>query len=298
MKTVFTNDQLAHVWANQSQAHGRNANGSLYFSGDTIYSYGPHYPLARIYKGFALVNSTGYSVTTAKHTRSVVNALKIITFFVPNVLEPAHPDNLASFENDVAEEFQKILECRELDTGSLDTGELRRQRYYKEALGRKEPSPLVKESREFLHWFTKKAIDRDYARIKKREEKRKQEAAAIAEKYKAELPLWVEHKNTLPIRGNTIEIDWCRVHKNGAEVETTRGARVPLHQAMLLLSTITQLWHSEEKLKSIIGLRIGHFTVDNISGDIITIGCHKISIKQAAEAISLHERNNNEAKSI
>ena len=50
MKNVFNNRQLAHVWANQSQDTGRNANGSMFFESDTIYSYGRHYAMARIYK--------------------------------------------------------------------------------------------------------------------------------------------------------------------------------------------------------------------------------------------------------
>lgn len=33
----------------------------------TVYSYGKHYPLAKIINGYAFVNNAGYSNTTAKH---------------------------------------------------------------------------------------------------------------------------------------------------------------------------------------------------------------------------------------
>ncbi len=69
MKTVFTNSQLAHVWAQLSQPNGRS--GSMFFEGAKLYSYGLHYLLAQVHtvKGrrFALINETRYSNTTCKH---------------------------------------------------------------------------------------------------------------------------------------------------------------------------------------------------------------------------------------
>lgn len=40
---------------------------SVYFDGDTIYSYGYHYPLLFKIGGKWILNDTGYSSTTAKH---------------------------------------------------------------------------------------------------------------------------------------------------------------------------------------------------------------------------------------
>lgn len=69
MKSVFSNDDVVCMWAGRSQAHGHNAGMSLYFEGETIYSYGSHYPAARIVADGAatLVNAQRYSVTTARH---------------------------------------------------------------------------------------------------------------------------------------------------------------------------------------------------------------------------------------
>jgi hypothetical protein len=72
MKTVFNNSMVCHVWANQSQEHGRNSNNSLYFENDTIYSYGRHFPIAKIVDDYfgqptVLFNQANYSNTTAKH---------------------------------------------------------------------------------------------------------------------------------------------------------------------------------------------------------------------------------------
>lgn len=78
IKTVFKNSECAHVWASQTQEHGRNANGSLYFNGTSIYSYGRHYHLGEILtvKGqrVVMINTKGYSSTTTQHIWDVKSA--------------------------------------------------------------------------------------------------------------------------------------------------------------------------------------------------------------------------------
>lgn len=45
----------------------RDIVSSVLRHGDTVYSYGSHYPLARVIRGKVFVNSAGYSNTTSKH---------------------------------------------------------------------------------------------------------------------------------------------------------------------------------------------------------------------------------------
>jgi hypothetical protein len=77
LKRVFANHrEVLHLWANQAQSDARSEN--VFFEGDTCYSYGYHYPLAKLvkYRGHtvALINANGYSVTTSKHIRSARSA--------------------------------------------------------------------------------------------------------------------------------------------------------------------------------------------------------------------------------
>lgn len=70
MKKVFTNSrEVLKLWTKQSQSEARCKN--VFFVGDTVYSYGYHYELGRIvtFNGIkvALINDSGYSVTTSKH---------------------------------------------------------------------------------------------------------------------------------------------------------------------------------------------------------------------------------------
>ena len=106
MRVVHPTRMVCHLWANQSQDHARNSGNSVWFSGDTIYSYGSHFPMARIVtngKGETAVlhNSDSYSVTTSCHQSQVRSASRHIpAFTVPYVREHAngHRFNLEHYE--------------------------------------------------------------------------------------------------------------------------------------------------------------------------------------------------------
>ena len=83
MKTVVNVEQVAHLWANQSQATARNGSKNFYFEGATIFSYGSHFPLAVFTpwndtagNRIVLENGAQPSVTTGKHQRYIGTALR------------------------------------------------------------------------------------------------------------------------------------------------------------------------------------------------------------------------------
>ena len=68
MPNVYPGRELAHVWNSQTQEEGRNNNGQFYFIGRRLYSYGSHFLVGFIMPdGSALMNDSGYSITTGKH---------------------------------------------------------------------------------------------------------------------------------------------------------------------------------------------------------------------------------------
>src|SRR5690242_10838325 len=79
-KQVFKTDEIPHLWAHKIQESARNALGNLYFEGDTIYSYGSHFPIARHInnkhgKSAVLFTTRRYSVTTSGHVSAVCSAI-------------------------------------------------------------------------------------------------------------------------------------------------------------------------------------------------------------------------------
>lgn len=106
VQRVLPNAQVAQAWAKQSQPEGRSGNGNLWFDGDTIYSYGRHFPAGRIVtaadgRKVALVNSDTYSTTTANHLGKVYMAAYhqgLPIFRVPGC-STDHAANVAHFEH-------------------------------------------------------------------------------------------------------------------------------------------------------------------------------------------------------
>lgn len=94
MQTVFSNDMVAHVWAQQRQPSGRSNNGNFYFEGRTLYSYGTHYPVG-IFAGVGgpvFLNSSKSSITTeGKHKGPARAAVRHIAerFYMPELDEIA-----------------------------------------------------------------------------------------------------------------------------------------------------------------------------------------------------------------
>lgn len=98
-KHVYNNDGLAHAWFNEynTLGHGRNSNDSFYFNGATIFSYGSHFPIARIieldrnigqYDKIVVLTTAGYSNTTSRHiseVRSAIDENRAIIVHTPDV---------------------------------------------------------------------------------------------------------------------------------------------------------------------------------------------------------------------
>lgn len=104
--------------------HDKQAKGyAVFFDGDTIFSWGRHYAIARFIdtpKGrVCLFNSEGYSVSTAKHKTVVARQLRrwrpdMPVFYVPFVkyAESMHSGNLAALAARESEARDKAKRAR------------------------------------------------------------------------------------------------------------------------------------------------------------------------------------------
>lgn len=67
-KRFANNEELIRGYLNERADEGQTPNGHLYFDGDVLYSYGPHFPLAVRRDRYYIVNADRYSATTSsKH---------------------------------------------------------------------------------------------------------------------------------------------------------------------------------------------------------------------------------------
>lgn len=106
MKKVFENRMVAHVWAQRNQEEGRSSNRHFYFKGDTIYSYGRHFPIARFTKDLAgndcvLITDQSYGISMSRHTSYTLQAIPgAYQRWYVHKPDPAYgpSDNLADFD--------------------------------------------------------------------------------------------------------------------------------------------------------------------------------------------------------
>lgn len=128
-----TNQEVADAWAMGYSAK----SGNMFTDGQTIYSYGYHFPIAKRVNGHVLYNHTRYSATTSKHQCHVRRAMS-----GPVVLcRDINANNNERYTRRYVEGLlRKILKCRKIEDRVADVmEELRHYRKYLEVMNEKEP---------------------------------------------------------------------------------------------------------------------------------------------------------------
>jgi hypothetical protein len=273
-KTVYPADMVAHLWAHKSQDYARNPGHNFYFNGDTIYSYGSHFPVARhvTRKGNSAVLFTtrSYSATTAGHKCMVEGACRHLTVF--RVADATGSDTRKQFAEYRAQYMAlvgKYAKARQRKPEHLDA--LRR---------------LVEEANNYATFFGLRArltlpddltaMIAECQAIDKRERERKQREERKREREAQErLQKWADGV-----------IDYCpsgygqpiRLRIAGDELQTSRGARVPLAHAVKAFRVLKRL-HDKGQAYQRNGhtIHLGHFALDSLDTEgNVTAGCHTV----------------------
>ena len=306
MKTVFSNSQCTHVWAQQTQEHGHSA--SMSFRGACLYSYSTLIAeivdvstavsvMAGAERKVALLTSHTYSPTTSsKHMPAARRAVaNLRSFYVPML---DHAANLKYLEAEYRVQAAKLLRVREL-------GSWHRERLTKLARDVADyarsfnlSAPVVDYHEDYA-----KATDRmarlaanpkRAARIALTEQRnaarREREAIADVARNVERLAEW-RAGTTGTYGGLRDEKDGAYLRMLGGNVQTSLGAHVPAKDAQRAIKFIAEAarrggWaHCEERPDAVI--QIGAFTLNRVdpNGDI-KAGCHFIQWREIA-AIAL-----------
>jgi hypothetical protein len=312
MKHVFrSSSEVAHVWAQQRQDHGRNPTNNIFFNGSKIWSYGSHFCIARILPGkdgstpVVVMTTRDYSPTTSGHKSDVRSA----TRHMPHVY-CYDPDSSAGYNKDRVERDLKYLmeeattARRILPTTRITKrlSALHRAEQFNEylaALPKNEQTCKPFNLAEYAVSEEDRAILRNYeseleGRRQARHEKDKEKRALIMEKARLDLATkiaeWRAHvyNHTLYNAPTTM----LRLSKDGQEIETSRGAVIPVSHAKRLWPLIENVRAVGEPLTGR-DFRLGHYTLNTIQADgSIIVGCHDIpyaEIEAIAKALGLLE---------
>jgi hypothetical protein len=97
---MATHNEVAHAWAHRT---GRCHKGHhMFYEGDTIYSYGHHFPIARLVEAYGrtvvLMTVDSHSVSTAKHKNIVARAVSHLRVNTVPHLSPCRVRHVANWE--------------------------------------------------------------------------------------------------------------------------------------------------------------------------------------------------------
>jgi hypothetical protein len=287
IRFVHPADMVAHLWAHKSQDSARvSGSGNFFFRGDTIYSYGSHFPIARHVankrgESAVLFTTHSYSVTTSGHKSMVAGACRHLTVFhVADVYGSDHRKQFADYRARYVELARKYAKSRQNKPYVLS--ELR---------------GVVEEANRYAAFFGLRArlalpddlsaMAEECKAIEKRERERKQREEAKRQREARErLQKWVDGDSDYCPNGYGEPI---RLRIKGEELQTSRGARVPLEHAVKAFRTIKRL-HDKGQAYERNGhtIHLGHFALDAIdSAGNVRAGCHEVAWEEIARVATL-----------
>jgi len=292
MRKLLKNyDEVAHFWANETQHEGHYAH--MFFEGAKIYSYGYHFEIARITedknkKKVVMFTTREYSPTTGRHkhiTRGACSHLK--TFTVPSF--EFHSENIEYYLKEIKETQASATRARsraEYLKGHL-AGTI--QKAYDYVTTFKGVSS--KDKREIKKWNDKRLkgllfskvelekIKKAYLNYRESVRLQAEKRAHELEEMKLEaietLEQWKQGAEVQLINNWRVSVPIClRVKDN--RIQTSKGAEITVKSALRLWECL-----KTKGTQNPVGLTLdNNYTVNNVTPEIVSIGCHRIPVKE------------------
>lgn len=265
MKKVFSNSELTHTYAQQSQEEGRNANGSFYFSGNTLYSYGSHFPICKFSENtegerVLLFTQRGYSNTTAKQINLARNATSHFSKIYCHNPEASHEINFLAWLQEADQLAAKLEKAKKPEIYLNQLGFISNSaNAYAVCFGVAIPLTLekvlsIKDKKENAAYM--EAKDKFAAMERKRKD------TEAKKHFKEAFKKWLTFET--PYMYARAKYDFLRL--NSERIDTTQGVQIPVPIAK-------RLYNSIKAGTLTAGDKVLNFTINEVGQDI-KIGCH------------------------
>lgn len=290
MRTRLTNSETGHAWYYNSKTHTPDVGANnFFFSGDTIYSYGSHYPIARkindlvlfTLDGSGYTGTSGYGPTTSRHVSLTAQAIpydKTVIF----VNDPAAKGKQAhkwNYDHNI-----KLIKTILKEIAKGRNGSWIQSKRIKD----------VEKIVEGLNIYTKtfklgkrqidvnKFFDTDYlAKVKEKERKLAKAKAEKERKRQAELQAYHESVIDAWKKGEKVriprEVRKCYLRVVDDIVETSQGAAIKLRRGIKLFDYVKSVIAGTTNFQR---ASFGNFELSRVGKKDITIGCHVIDIDE------------------
>jgi len=301
---MATNSQVAHAWANKTGKHCRGSN--FYYDGDTIYSYGGHFPIARHVDGVVLFTTESYSNSTSKHINHASRACShLARFNVADVnasskegLYSGHRWNVKDYLKRIDEQYASASRSIKHASWKFNYADdlVRELKAYAKhfKLGRTYVEKHIPNAEERQKVMARCNANNERENERNREwlEKRRAEQVFPIEQFelrdasvrdeanREQMERWTRwesgvrrvHTTKVYLRATEEKLDGKRI------VETSHGADVPYDDAKLLyqFASIRRKSGDDWQGRGLQARRVGDFSLNEINGDGIRVGCHKI----------------------
>lgn len=256
MRTALRNtDEVAHVWAAQTQEHGKA--GNVFFEGPVIYSYGRHFPLAKIYthaetgERVALFNPARRSVSTTQHQSAARGAWRGNGDAIRAQVD-LWPGNRF---DDVQTITQAQIDEIQAKQAELDAQNREAEKEAKRATARRKREQ-AKQAK----------IDAELMKISFPDRLAQWQAGQLDTHRMPEF-------NTY---GHPVQL---RYIDGGRRIETSRRAVVPTRAALAL-------WTRYMSAEDIAGETVGPYTINAADAETVKIGCHLLQVQTLREFFS------------
>jgi hypothetical protein len=300
MRTKFNNSELSHVWANQTQSHGKGSN--MFFENQTIYSYGYHFKIAQFMTNkdgqqCVFINDRSYSNSTSKHQSLVWRAIpshlplfKVISFY-DHIATDAHRDNLKYYIGE-AERLQGLaIRANKLKMFYLNQLKGQVEVFLKYCLffglhNLEQFNPItgqgltLDERYETLTAWLK--VYENSEELKKWQTKQEENQRKAIEKAKEDAKEKIELFRQFKISSIYANLGHylLRYNKETDTIETSGGVKMPKH---IFLSAYQRLLKNELQQ----GQHVGDFRYNGIDDGIVSVGCHKIYMTEIQSIVAV-----------
>lgn len=280
MRTVLKgHDEVAHYWSNQIQPEGKASR--MFFEGNTIFSYGHHFEIAKIVKPcVVLFTEYNYSSSTGKHKtiarRAIPHHFKVFPsattkewgnypIVTDNIL------NLTYYLQKAEEWLNKAVNARSLAETYAQTAKHWLSiflDYAKEFEVNTKPfTKLFETLSDTIDNF--KIPEKYLAYVKAKLDAKKAAEKAKAQDWKKHLKQWKNHTgNYLSCSIPECDFDYLRIVGN--EIETSKNVRFSIASGVLI-------WRKLQQQESVKGEKIDdRWTVIDNNLKFLQVGCHRI----------------------
>lgn len=302
MRTKFTNSELSHIWANQTQSHGKGSN--MFFEHETIYSYGYHFKIAQYVTNkdgqkCIFLNSRSYSNSTNKQQSLVFRSIppnvqfyRVVSFINDMEFQKvAHRENLTHYINEAEKLQQLTIKANKLKMGYLNQLDIQIDIFNKYVLffGLHDLEQFtsnclhglsLKERYEIVTAWAKEYTNSEELKKWQIKDKEKQRQAEIKAKEEAKEKIELFRQFKISAIYANLGHYLLRYNKETDNIETSGGVKMSKD---LFLSAYQRLINNE----LLRGQHVDRYTFNGVDGDIVSVGCHKIPMTEINSIVAV-----------